>query len=57
MSKDSKRERITIRLNKRYMQLLNELIDGGAYNSRNEAIRDALRMLFEHHSLRVLVDA
>jgi len=54
MSKESKRERITIRLTKRYMQLLNELIETGVYNSRNEAIRDALRLLFEHHGLRVL---
>jgi len=54
MSKESKRERITIRLTKRYMQLLNELIERGVYNSRNEAIRDALRLLFEHHGLRAL---
>ena len=54
MSKESKRERITIRLTKRYMQLLNDLIERGVYNSRNEAIRDALRLLFEHHSLKVL---
>lgn len=53
MSKESKRERITIRLTKRYMQLLNELIERGVYNSRNEAVRDALRLLFEHHGLRV----
>ncbi|MFH0748407.1 MAG: ribbon-helix-helix domain-containing protein [Candidatus Bathyarchaeota archaeon] len=54
MSKESKRERITIRLTKRYMKLLDELIEKGAYNSRNEAIRDALRLLFERHGLRVL---
>lgn len=53
MSDESKRERITIRLTKRYMQLLNELIDRGIYNSRNEAIRDALRLLFEHHDLKL----
>jgi len=51
---ERQRERITIRLTKRYMQLLNELIERGAYNSRNEAIRDALRLLFEHHGLMVL---
>lgn len=36
------------------MELLNLLIERGAYNSRNEAIRDALRLLFEHHGLKVL---
>ena len=54
MSSESKRERITIRLTKRYMTLLNELIERGAYNSRNEAIRDGLRLLFEHLGLKVL---
>ena len=54
MSNESKRERITIRLTKRYMSLLNELIERGVYNSRNEAIRDGLRLLFEHHGLKVL---
>ena len=53
MSEERKRERITIRLTKRYMQLLNELIDKGIYNSRNEAIRDALRLLFERHGLKL----
>ena len=49
MSDDSKRERITIRLTKRYLDLLNMLIEKGVYNSRNEAIRDALRLLFKYH--------
>ena len=49
---ESKRERITIRLTHRYMQLLEELVDSGAYNSRNEAIRAGLRLLFEHHSCK-----
>ena len=47
------RERITIRLTRRYMELLGKLVDMGVYNSRNEAIRDALRLLFEHHGLKV----
>jgi Arc/MetJ-type ribon-helix-helix transcriptional regulator len=51
VSDRSKRERITVRLTRRYMQLLESLIDGGIYNSRNEAIRDALRVLFEYHGL------
>lgn len=51
---ESKRERITIRLTQRYLQLLEELVKRGVYNSRNEAVRAALRLLFEHHGLRVL---
>ncbi len=53
MSDDNKRERITIRLTKRYLDLLNMLIEKGVYNSRNEAIRDALRILYEYHGLKV----
>ena len=53
VSDDNKRERITIRLTKRYLDLLNMLIDKGVYNSRNEAIRDALRILYEYHGLKV----
>jgi len=53
MSDGNKRERITIRLTKRYLDLLNMLIEKGVYNSRNEAIRDALRILYEYHGLKV----
>ncbi|MGD6805695.1 MAG: ribbon-helix-helix domain-containing protein [Candidatus Bathyarchaeia archaeon] len=53
MSDGNKRERITIRLTKRYLDLLNTLIDKGVYNSRNEAIRDALRIMYEYHGLKV----
>jgi Arc/MetJ-type ribon-helix-helix transcriptional regulator len=53
MSDDNKRERITIRLTKRYLDLLNTLIEKGVYNSRNEAIRDALRIMYEYHGLKV----
>ena len=56
MSDDNKRERITIRLTKRYLDLLNMLIEKGVYNSRNEAIRDALRILYEYHGLKVSPD-
>ena len=54
MSDDNKRERITIRLTKRYLDLLNTLIEKGVYNSRNEAIRDALRIMYEYHGLKVV---
>jgi Arc/MetJ-type ribon-helix-helix transcriptional regulator len=40
-------------LTKRYLDLLNLLIEKGVYNSRNEAIRDALRILYEYHGLKV----
>lgn len=53
MSDGNKRERITIRLTRRYLDLLNTLIEKGVYNSRNEAIRDALRIMYEYHGLKV----
>jgi Arc/MetJ-type ribon-helix-helix transcriptional regulator len=53
LSDGNKRERITIRLTKRYLDLLNLLIERGVYNSRNEAIRDALRIMYEYHGLKV----
>lgn len=33
--------------------MLNMLIEKGVYNSRNEAIRDALRIMYEYHGLKV----
>jgi Arc/MetJ-type ribon-helix-helix transcriptional regulator len=54
MTVENKRERITIRLTKRYLDLLNLLIEKGVYNSRNEAIRDALRIMYEYHGLKVV---
>ena len=50
----SKKERITIRLTKKYMDLLDKLVDKGAYTSKNEAIRAALRLLFEKHDLNLV---
>jgi Arc/MetJ-type ribon-helix-helix transcriptional regulator len=29
------------------------LIEKGVYNSRNEAIRDSLRIMYEYHGLKV----
>jgi Arc/MetJ-type ribon-helix-helix transcriptional regulator len=52
----NKHERITVRLTKRYLDLLNTLVDKGVYNSRNEAIRDALRIMYEYHGLKVAPD-
>mgnify|MGYP001049643744 CR=1 FL=1 len=48
------RERITIRLTARYMEFLDRLVEEGVYNSRNEAIRDGLRLLFERHGFKLL---
>ncbi len=56
MTDGNKRERITIRLTKRYLDLLNLLIERGVYNSRNEAIRDVLRIMYEYHGLKVSSD-
>jgi len=53
IDENKKRERITIRLPARYMELLNKLTEQGVYNSRNEAIRAALRLLYEHHELKI----
>jgi len=47
------RERITIRLTLKYLQLLDKLVEDGVYNSRNEAIRDGLRLLFEHYGYKM----
>ncbi|MCW4023381.1 MAG: ribbon-helix-helix domain-containing protein [archaeon] len=53
-NENKKRERITIRLTTRYLELLNNLIEHGVYNSRNEAIRAALRLLYVHHELKIV---
>ena len=50
----NKRKRVTIRLTKPYVDCINELIDIGIYNTTNEAIRTAIRMLFEHHGINLL---
>ena len=49
----SNKERITFRLTQRYMDILDELVRQGIYNSRNEAIRAGLRVLFEKHGIKV----
>ena len=50
MAEDLK-ERLTIRLPKKYFVLLEQLVAEGIYSSKNEAIRDALRRLFEHFGI------
>ena len=46
-------ERLTIRLPKKYLALLDQLVSDGVYNSRNEAVRDGLRLLYIHHGLEI----
>lgn len=47
-------ERITIRLTKKQLSMLNLLIEKGAYVSKNEALRSALSLLFERHGLKMI---
>lgn len=53
MSDGNKREPIAIWLTNRYIGRLNTLIEKGVYNSRNEAMRDALHIMYEYHGLKV----
>lgn len=48
------RERLSIRITKKHMWCLDRLVAAGVYTSRNAAIRDALRMLFEHYGFKLL---
>jgi len=50
MAEDLK-ERLTIRLPKTYLTLLEQLVGEGIYNSKDEAIRDVLHQLFEHFGI------
>jgi Arc/MetJ-type ribon-helix-helix transcriptional regulator len=52
MSTNKDKLRLTVRLTKLYLDSLNGLVEQGYYNSRNEAVRAGLRMLFEHHKIR-----
>ena len=47
------RKRVTIRLTNRYVDYLNWLVEQGIYNSTGEAIRAGIRMLFEHHGIKL----
>lgn len=51
MSDEKLKERICIRTTKRYCDLIDELVADGIYESRVEAIRDALRLLYLYHGL------
>ena len=50
---ETKENESRLGLRKGYLDLLNMLIEKAVYNSRNEAIRDALRILYEYHGLKV----
>lgn len=47
-------ERVTIRLPKRYVDRLNWLVEKGVYTNKTEALRTAIRILFEHHGIKLL---
>ena len=53
MNDNKLNERICIRVTKRYVDLLDELVVKGVYKSRVDAIRDALTILYEYHKLDV----
>ena len=52
--RDSKEYRITIRLTRRQMAMLNHLTEVEAYTSRNSAIRYAILRLFDFHGLKLV---
>lgn len=42
-------ETLQIRLTKKHLKGLEQLVDEGNYSSKNEAVRDAVRRLLEKH--------
>ncbi len=50
MQKKAKR-RISLTLNKSYVEALDKLVKEGIYLKPQVAIRDALRLLFRHHRI------
>lgn len=49
------KERITIRLTKRDHDGLQELVTNGFFNSRNEAVRTAIRNLIDHRTIHTVL--
>ena len=41
---------VQVRMTKRLLELVDELIETGLYSNRSEAIREATRRLVENHS-------
>ena len=51
---DSNKKRYSMTLTDRYVERLDRLIQEGVYMDQQDAIRAALRLLFQHHGLEPL---
>ena len=51
-----KRKRIALTLTTVYIDRLNRLVSMGFYMERQGAIRQALRLLFEHHGVHLTLE-
>lgn len=49
--KKPKKTRVSIQLTEPYIKCLNTLIEKGIFNERQDAMREALRSLFQKHGL------
>lgn len=48
---DELKGRLTVRVPKKYLDLLEGLVREGIYSNKNEAVREALRRLFEYYGI------
>ena len=48
---NNEKRRFSVTLTEPYIAALNRLVDEGLYMDHQDAIRDALRRLFEYHGL------
>ena len=48
---DELKGRLTVRVPQKYIDLLEELVHQGIYSNKNEAVREALRRLFEYYGI------
>jgi Arc/MetJ-type ribon-helix-helix transcriptional regulator len=51
LADNSDKKRFSVTLTTAYAKALNRLVDEGIYIDHQDAIRDALRRLFEYHGL------
>jgi len=51
MVADNDKKRYSVTLTTAYVTALNQLIEVGIYMDRQDAIRDALRRLFQYHGI------
>ena len=47
------RESLTIRLSRLYLDTMERMIEAGLYSSKSEMVREALRLFFEKHGVRI----